>query len=183
MTIVEELDKKSGNPHRSKNIVEAQKYAYGLEHTPKNIADGIKQSLIYQIWHLGVGLAPAPTEEQGVDNNNKVKSVEFKDNTATVTVKLSDLTAFASSDPDQGTHKWLALEVKTGITPLTNVKYGNSALTAQDIADAKATGCSADAFVLYIRAEEVAVTDKTFTLKTNGNDDVTVTIKVVEPEA
>lgn len=45
MTIVEELDKKSGRPHRSKNITDALKYAYELvgENSPQNIADAIKK--------------------------------------------------------------------------------------------------------------------------------------------
>lgn len=44
MTIVEELDKKSNRPHRSKNIVDALKYAYDLEETPNNIADAVKNN-------------------------------------------------------------------------------------------------------------------------------------------
>lgn len=44
MTIVEELDKKSGRPHRSKNIVDAMKYAFGIENTPQNIAEAIKKA-------------------------------------------------------------------------------------------------------------------------------------------
>ena len=44
MTIVEELDKKSNRPHRSKNIVDALKYLYNLNKMPKNIADAIKMS-------------------------------------------------------------------------------------------------------------------------------------------
>lgn len=43
MTIVEEIDKKSNRPHRSKNIVDALKYAYDLEETPNNIADAVKK--------------------------------------------------------------------------------------------------------------------------------------------
>lgn len=44
MTIVEELDKKSGRPHRSKNIVDAMKYAFGIEKTPQNIAEAVKKA-------------------------------------------------------------------------------------------------------------------------------------------
>lgn len=44
MTIVEEIDKKSNRPHRSKNIVDAMKYLHNLDKTPKNIADAIKAS-------------------------------------------------------------------------------------------------------------------------------------------
>ena len=51
MTITEELDKKSSRPHRSKNIVDALKYLYNLNKTPKNIADAIKAS----------GSSPSPT--------------------------------------------------------------------------------------------------------------------------
>lgn len=44
MTIVEELDKKSGRPHRSRNIVDAMKYAFGIEKTPRNISEAIKKA-------------------------------------------------------------------------------------------------------------------------------------------
>ena len=44
MTIVEEIDKKSNRPHRSKNIVDALKYAYDLEKTPQNIAEAVKKA-------------------------------------------------------------------------------------------------------------------------------------------
>lgn len=42
MTIVEELDKKSGRPHRSKNIVDAMKYLFSATKTPQNIAEAVK---------------------------------------------------------------------------------------------------------------------------------------------
>ena len=45
MTIVEEIDKKSNRPHRSKNIVDALKYAYDLGETPKNISDAVKKGM------------------------------------------------------------------------------------------------------------------------------------------
>lgn len=183
MTITEELDKKSGRPYRSKNIMDAQKYAYGLGNTPKNIADGVKQSILQQIWHLGVQLAPEPVEPEGIANNAKVKSVEFKNNTATITVKLSDLTAYPSSVVEQGTHKWIAVEVKTGINPVTNLKYGDYTLTAADIEEAKANGCNAGSFVLWVKADEVVSTDKVFTLKSGNLEDQTITVKVVEPAA
>ena len=44
MTITEELDKRSGRPHRSKNIVDAMKYAFGIDKTPQNIAEAVKKA-------------------------------------------------------------------------------------------------------------------------------------------
>lgn len=45
MTIVEEIDKKSNRPHRSKNIVDALKYAFDLKETPQNIGEAVKTGL------------------------------------------------------------------------------------------------------------------------------------------
>lgn len=42
MTIVEEIDKKSNRPHRSKNIVDAMKYLFSAAKTPQNIAEAVK---------------------------------------------------------------------------------------------------------------------------------------------
>ncbi len=137
-------------------------------------------SLFGTVMNVSAGLAPTPTEAEGVSNNNAVQSVTYNDGTVTIKVDLDDLAAFASSDPTQGTHKWLALEIGTGVNPITNVKYNGYALTAQDIADATATGCAAGSFVLYIRAEEVAVTPKVFTLSSDGYADARVTINVIE---
>lgn len=135
-------------------------------------------ALFGTVMAISAGLAPTPTEAQGIANNNAVESVTYDDGTVTVKVDLDNLVAFASSDPSQGTHKWVALEIATGINPITNVKYNGYALTAQDIADATATGCAAGSFVLYIRAEEVAVTPKTFTLSSTGYADMKIRIVV-----
>ena len=182
MTITEELDKKSARPHRSKNIMDALKYAAGLKATPVNIAEGVKKgSTIKPIWHLGVRLAPKPVEPEGITNNAKVKSVVFANNTATVTVKLSDLTEYPSTVVEQGTHKWVALEIATGINPVTGLKYNNAAITTADAEEATANGCIPGALVLWLKCDEVVSTDKVFTLKADGNEDQTITIKVVEP--
>lgn len=42
MTIVEEIDKKSERPHRSKNITDALKYLFELDKTPQNISEAVK---------------------------------------------------------------------------------------------------------------------------------------------
>jgi hypothetical protein len=131
--------------------------------------------------NVNVQLAPSPTEAEGIANNNAVRSITFASNIATVTVDLNDLQSFASSNSSQGTHKWIALEVNTGISPITNVKYNGYNLEQQDISDALATGCSDKSFVLYIKAEEVASAPKTFTLSADNYSDTGVTIMVVEP--
>ena len=121
---------------------------------------------------------PSPTIEQQTANNNKVESVETTERVITVRVPLDQLTAYESTDSGQpGASKWIGLEIKTGFDSLEGMKYGTYSFTDDDIAEAEATGCSVGSFVLYIRAEQVVSSDKTFTL-TNGTDSVSVTVKV-----
>ena len=132
------------------------------------------------IWNITAGLAPTPTEEVLVSNKEKA-SVSLEDGVVTVTVDVDELTESASSEPSQGTHKWLALEIGTGINDITEVKYNGSALTDQDVSDAQATGCATGSFVLYIKTEEVAETPKTITLSADGYGETSLTIQVVAP--
>lgn len=44
MTITEEIDKRSGRPYRSKNIVDAMTYAFGIDKLPINIADAVNKA-------------------------------------------------------------------------------------------------------------------------------------------
>lgn len=134
-------------------------------------------------WNITAGLAPTPTEEVLVSNKEKVQSAVLDDGQLTITVDVGELTESASSEPSQGTHKWLALEIGTGIADITTVKYNGYPLTAQDVSDAQATGCSTGSFVLYIKAEEVAETPRVITLSAAGYGETSITISVVAPEA
>lgn len=133
-------------------------------------------------WSIDASLAPTPTEDVLVRNKAKVVSVSCNDGTVTVVVDPDELEESASSDPSQGTHKWLALEIATGVNPITEVSYNGYALTEQDITDAQVTGCSEGSFVLYIKSEEVLLTPKAFTLSADEHYEVTVTISVQKPE-
>lgn len=136
--------------------------------------------MIPDTWNITAGLAPTPTEEVLVSNKEKA-SVSLVDGIITVTVDVDELTESASSEPSQGTHKWLALEIGTGINDITEVKYNGSPLTAQDVSDAQATGCATGSFVLYIKTEEVAETPKAIALSADGYGETSLTIQVVAP--
>ena len=132
---------------------------------------------------LGSNLIPSPTEEALAANHAKVTSVSYESGEITVTVDVDQLTAFPSSEPSQGTHKWIGLEVKTGAESIVGILYnGDYALTQGDADEAESVGCAAGSFVLYIRAEEVAETPKTITLGKAGYETATVAIRVAKPE-
>ena len=129
---------------------------------------------------IGAYAAPTPTEADGVTNNNMISSVSVNENVITITADVANLTSFASSNPSQGTHKWLAIGIDTGITPITNVSYNGYPLELQDVSDAEATGCNEKSFILYIKADEVISTPKQFTLSADGYESRTMTITVAQ---
>ena len=137
--------------------------------------------MVPDAWNVHAGLAPAPTEDVLVSNNGKVQSVALDGEQLTITVDVDELDESASSEPSQGTHRWLALEIATGFSDITVVKYNGSPLTAQDVADAQATGCAAGSFVLYVRAEELAETPKTIRLAADGYGEIAIAICVEAP--
>ena len=167
----------------SKRTEAIKKAVFYAQQKPELLADFLEKYFVSN-FELGVSLAPAPTEEQGVANNSKVVSVVLdEDDVATITVNVDDLEAFPSSNPSQGTHKWIALEIATGVEPVTDVRYNGAHLEEQDVADAKVTGCKDGSFVLYIKADEVAITPKEFTIKAQGYATRNVTVKVAESTA
>ena len=123
-------------------------------------------------------LIPNPTDAELVANHAKVEAVTYEDNVIEVKVPVDELTAYPSSNPEQGTHKWLGLEIKTGVSPVAGVKFDNYELTNDDAAEATSVGCAAGSFVLYIKAEDIAVTPREFTLSKPGYKTAKVTIKV-----
>ena len=134
-------------------------------------------------WNLSVRLAPALTDSIAAANNAK-SSVALADGVITITADVGELEESESSDPNQGIHKWLGLGIDTGLSSVTLAKYNGVALTQEDANEAVSVGLDqAGEFVLYIRAEEVAVTPKVITLKADGYSEVSLAITLVAPEA
>lgn len=84
MTIVEELDKKSGRPHRSKNIVDAMKYLFSASKTPQNIAEAVKD------YSGGGGSIKSVTIQHDSSSSANV-SVYFSDGTSTTPGQTHDV--------------------------------------------------------------------------------------------
>ena len=134
-------------------------------------------------WNLSVRLAPALTDSIAAANNAK-SSVALADGVITITADVNELEESESSVPSQGSHKWLGLGIGTGLSSVTLAKYNGVALTQEDANEAVSVGLDqAGEFVLYIRAEEVAVTPKVITLKADGYAEISLSITLVAPES
>ena len=139
--------------------------------------------MIPDAWNLSVRLAPSLTDQVAAANNAKA-SVELTDNAITITVDVDDLEESTSSNPAQGTHKWIGLGIGTGLSSVTLAKYNGEALTAADASEAESVGLKQNGeFVLYIKADEVKDTPRTITLDADGYAEVAVTISIAAPVA
>ena len=132
-------------------------------------------------WNISSNLIPSPTEEVLIENHSKVQAVIIGEDVITIIVDPDELTESQSSDPAQGTHKWLGLEIGTGISDITKVKYSGESLTSADATEAASVGCQEGSFVLYVRAEELIQTPKQISLKADGYALKTMLIKVERP--
>ena len=134
-------------------------------------------------WNITSRLAPSLTDAVAAANNGKA-SVALEDGVLTVTADVDDLEESTSSNPAQGTHKWIGLGIGTGLSSVALVKYNGEALTDADAAEAVSVGLDQPGeFVLYIRADEVVDTPKTITLQADGYGEIVITIAVAAPDA
>ena len=118
--------------------------------------------------------------------NQRKASVAIDGNEMTVTIAggVSSLNTWASSNPQQGTGAWIALDMATGTDDITKVKYGPTEAQAEflsqaDVEEADLWGFDKGHFVLWIKANVVKTTPKVFVLAGEGYTK-TFTIKVVD---
>lgn len=114
-------------------------------------------------------------------NQAAVKSVTYVDGVATIDVVVDDLVEYASDDPNQGTHKWIGLDVNTGLDTIVGLIYNGSYTMAQsDVEEAASVALGAGHLVLWVKADELVETPKTITIGKRGYNTVTIEIGVSE---
>jgi len=133
-------------------------------------------------WNVSVTNATASLSEDMTVNQSKVESITIVNNVITVTVPVDELVSYASSNPTQGTHKWGAILITTGLPEITAVKYNGSQLTSADAAEAAAVGGQAGDIVMWLKCDEVVNEPKVFTLWASGYPAAEFTVVIAEPE-
>lgn len=133
-------------------------------------------------WNVSVSKIPTPSGEDLITNQSKVTAITIEDGVITVAAPVSELIAFPSSNPAQGTHKWVGMLITTGLPDIAAVKYNGSQLTSADATEATAVGGSAGDIVMWLKCDEIINTPKTFTLWASGYLEETFNVVIVEPE-
>lgn len=119
-------------------------------------------------------------------NQGLVSEVETTANNINIKVTdVSQLEQWASSNPGQGTHAWIAVDINTGVDDITKLTYSSQAgvageyLTDADVAEAAAWGLGAGHIVLWLKGEEVTQANpKTIELAGDNVKPITFTVTV-----
>ncbi len=124
-------------------------------------------------WNLSVvKIAQIPASDPNADkmtvNQDAVSDVSIADGIITITADMDSLQEFPSSVAAQGTHLWIGILITAGLSDITQIKYNGVQLTSGDATEAATCGGSAGDIVMWIKADEVAVTPKRFTLWAPG---------------
>ena len=119
----------------------------------------------------------AADEAKFRNNQGLVDSVVVTTNN--INVKVTDVSAletWASSNPAQGTHAWIAVDINTGVSDITKLTYNGGALTQADVDEAAAWGLGAGHIILWLKGEDT--NPKEITLAGDNVKAITFTVTV-----
>ena len=125
------------------------------------------------------------SEGYAINQGKSTVTTKHEDGTQVISVAVNggveSLETWTSTDPGQaafGNKPWIAIDVNTGLDDITKVSYNGSALTSADVEDAAAWGLGAGHFILWIKADDVQTTPKTFTLAADGQTEINVKVEI-----
>lgn len=83
-----------------------------------------------------------------------------------ITGSLANLKEFASTNPAQGSGKWIGLDLNTGLDTIVGATWGDSYTLAQeDVDEAASVGLGAGHIIFWTKAEGLPKT-----IKINGEE-------------
>jgi hypothetical protein len=156
----------------------------GIKDDFNNLLKKLKDALIMtpDSWNVSVAKIPTPSGEDIITNQSKVTAINIEDDIITVAASVSELIAFPSSNPTQGTHKWVGMAITTGLPDITAIKYNGYQLTQDDVTEATIVGGSAGDIVMWLKCDEIVNTPKVFTLWASGYLVTNFTVIISEPD-
>ncbi len=115
-----------------------------------------------------------------MQTNNGAVTVEQSGDEVAVKGSLDSLVSFASSNPAQGEHKWIGLDIDTGLDSIVGATWNGYELTQDDADEAAGLGLGAGHIVFWAKAEAIAETPAAIAI---GAEDEVVNLSVAFVEA
>ena len=95
---------------------------------------------------------------------------------------LSDLRTFSSTNPSQGSAKWVGIDLGTNLSTIEGATWNGSPLTADDVAESASVGLGVGHIIFWGRADSLALSPKTITIGAEGYESAAITVSFVEAD-
>lgn len=108
-------------------------------------------------------LATAPDDVNKTQSqaNQDAVTVTQSGNTITISGSMNNLNSYASTNSQQGSGKWIGLDMNSGLDSIVGVKWGDSyTMDESDVAEANSVNLPAGHFIFWVKAEDLPRTIK-----------------------
>ena len=107
-------------------------------------------------------------------------TVEQDGSNVVIKGSLDALNTFASTNPNQGSAKWVGIDLGTNVNDITLLKWNGEALGASDVEEAASVGLGAGHIIFWARADSIALSPRTITLSGEGYENAVITVSFQE---
>ena len=113
--------------------------------------------------------------------NNGAVVVEQSGDAVVIEGKLADLHEFASSDANQGSAKWIGLDIATDLDTIVGATWGGSyTMTAADAEEAAGLGLGDGHIVFWVKAEQLANAPYSISIGAEGKEPAQLSVAFEE---
>lgn len=103
-------------------------------------------------------------------------TVSQNGNEIVISGSLDALNSFSSTNPSQGSAKWVGIDLGTNLSSIEGATWNGSALTADDVAEAASVGLGDGHIIFWGRADSLALAPKQITIGAEGYESVTIKV-------
>ena len=118
-------------------------------------------------------------KEQSQANQDAV-TVSQSGNEIVISGSLEALNSFSSTNPSQGSAKWVGIDLGLNLSSIVGATWNGSALTEDDVAEAASVGLGDGHIIYWGRADSLALAPKTITIGAEGYESAEITVSFVE---
>lgn len=93
---------------------------------------------------------------------------------------LASLNEYASTNPSQGSGKWVGIDIGTRADSIVGIKWNGSVLTEDDVAESASVGLAANHIIFWAKAEALLESEREIVLSADDFDDVTLRVRFVD---
>lgn len=100
----------------------------------------------------------APNDSNVVKSQFNQDHIELKqiDNNIILSGNMSQLYSFASTNPAQGNHTWIGIDIDTGYQDITKLKWNDNALTEADVQEAADVNLGPGHIIYWLKADSLS---------------------------